>query len=126
MGAFIRRAAEHPGVATGERKARGKAPATVWVREIVAVLGVERFGARIKDLAAIMRLWSTRPRGIPANVGIQAVACVSRDLDAGVCRPDDKDTSGYTNSPSFVEELVSPRAQVRPGVVIPANACPGH
>lgn len=51
-GAFIRRAAEHLGVAAGELKARGKAPATVRAREIVAVVAVERFGVKVKDLAA--------------------------------------------------------------------------
>ncbi|OYV99384.1 MAG: hypothetical protein B7X11_05430, partial [Acidobacteria bacterium 37-65-4] len=52
LGAFIRRSAEQLGVAAGELGARGKAPATVRAREIVAVVGVERFGVKVKDLAA--------------------------------------------------------------------------
>jgi len=30
---------------------RGKAPATVRAREIIAIVGVERFGVKVKDLA---------------------------------------------------------------------------
>jgi REP element-mobilizing transposase RayT len=51
VGAFIRRSEEQLGVAAGELGARGKAPATVRAREIVAVVGVERFGVKVKDLA---------------------------------------------------------------------------
>ncbi len=52
VGEFIRRSAEHLGMAAGELGARGKAPATVRAREIVAVVAVERFGVKVKDLAA--------------------------------------------------------------------------
>jgi hypothetical protein len=49
--AFIRRAAEHLGVSSDVLGARGKAPATVRAREIIAIVGVERFGVKVKDLA---------------------------------------------------------------------------
>ena len=50
--AFIRRAAEHLGVSRDVLGSRGKAPATVRAREIIAIVGVERFGVKVKDLAA--------------------------------------------------------------------------
>ena len=50
--AFIRRAAEHLGVSADVLSARGKAPATVRAREVIAIVGVERFGVKVKDLAA--------------------------------------------------------------------------
>jgi len=50
--AFIRRAAEHLGVSSDVLGARSKAPATVRAREIIAIVGVERFGVKVKDLAA--------------------------------------------------------------------------
>ena len=49
--AFIRRAAEHLGVSSDVLGARSKAPATVRAREIIAIVGVERFGVKVKDLA---------------------------------------------------------------------------
>ncbi len=52
VGSFIRLSAEHLGVAAGVLGARGKAPARVRAREIVAVVGVERFGVKVRDLAA--------------------------------------------------------------------------
>jgi len=50
--AFIRRAGEHLGVSGDVLGSRGKAPATVRAREIIAIVGVERFGVKVKDLAA--------------------------------------------------------------------------
>jgi len=52
VNAFIRRAAEHLGVSSDVLGSRGKAPATVRAREIIAIVGVERFGVKVKDLAA--------------------------------------------------------------------------
>ena len=49
--AFIRRAGEHLGVSGDVLGSRGKAPATVRAREIIAIVGVERFGVKVKDLA---------------------------------------------------------------------------
>ena len=49
--AFIRRAAEHLGVSRDVLGCRGKAPATVRAREIITIVGVERFGVKVKDLA---------------------------------------------------------------------------
>jgi hypothetical protein len=49
--AFIRRAAEHLGVSSGVLGARSKAPATVRAREIITIVGLERFGVKVKDLA---------------------------------------------------------------------------
>ena len=49
---FIRREVEHLGVSGDVICSRGKAPATVRAREIIAIVGVERFGVKVKDLAA--------------------------------------------------------------------------
>jgi len=49
--AFIRRAGEHLGVSADLLGARSKVPATVRAREIIAIVGVERFGVKVKDLA---------------------------------------------------------------------------
>jgi len=49
--AFIRRAAEHLGVSSDILGSRTKAPATVRAREIIAIVGVERFGVKVKGLA---------------------------------------------------------------------------
>jgi putative transposase len=50
--AFIRRASEHLGVSGDVLGSRGKGSATVRAREIIAIVGVERFGLKVKDLAA--------------------------------------------------------------------------
>jgi putative transposase len=49
--AFIRRAAEQLGVGGDVLGSRTKARATVRAREIIAIVGVERFGVKVKDLA---------------------------------------------------------------------------
>jgi REP-associated tyrosine transposase len=48
---FIRRAARELGVASEELRSRRKAPATVRAREIIAIVGVERFGVKVAELA---------------------------------------------------------------------------
>jgi REP element-mobilizing transposase RayT len=49
--AFIRRAGEHLGVSGDVLGSRGKALATVRAREIIAIVGVERFGVKVNNLA---------------------------------------------------------------------------
>jgi hypothetical protein len=51
VAAFIRRAAEQLGVGGDVLGSRTKAPATVRAREIITIVGVERFGVKVKDLA---------------------------------------------------------------------------
>ena len=48
--AFIRRAAEQLGVGGDVLGSRTKAPATVRAREIIAIVGVERFGGEGQGL----------------------------------------------------------------------------
>jgi putative transposase len=52
VNAFIRRASECVGVSADVLGSRGKAPATARAREVIAIVGVERFGLKVKDLAA--------------------------------------------------------------------------
>ncbi len=52
---FIRRSAKELGVAGEDLSSRRKAPATVRAREIIAIVGVERFGVKVAELAARLK-----------------------------------------------------------------------
>lgn len=51
VGRYLEAAAAALGVGTTELGGRGKAPATVRAREILTIVGVERFGVRMSELA---------------------------------------------------------------------------
>jgi hypothetical protein len=53
--AFIRRSAKELGVTSEELSSRGKAPASVRAREIIAIVGVERFGVKVGELAVRLK-----------------------------------------------------------------------
>ncbi|MEN8164409.1 MAG: hypothetical protein ABFS37_09785 [Acidobacteriota bacterium] len=53
--AFIDAGAEILGVSIGDIRSRGKGTVVVRAREKLALLGVERYGLRVKDLARAMK-----------------------------------------------------------------------
>lgn len=53
--AFIRRSARELGVASEDLISRRKAPAAVRAREIIAIVGVERFGVKVAELAVCLK-----------------------------------------------------------------------
>ena len=52
---FIRRSARELGVAIEDLSSRRKTPATVRAREIIAIVGVERFGVKVAELAVRLK-----------------------------------------------------------------------
>jgi len=52
---FVEQAADFLGVRLGNLAGRGRAPDVVRAREMLATLGVERYGLRVKDIAAEFR-----------------------------------------------------------------------
>ena len=86
----------------------------------------ERFRGAGAPARPAKKLRLSRDEALPCPLAVIArtPSAASRSLPrAGAQRPRGGSNPGFdTNSPSFVEESVSSRAQVWPGVVIPANA----